>query len=465
MPRRTGTHYPEKSSSAFKSYTLEDLSYAAPVDFDAPPATVAATHGEGGTSVTDAASTDTASTIGARRGLIALLFVAIALNYVDRQVLALLKPTLEAEFGWTDQDYGLLGTAFQIAAAVSFLFVGWAVDRFGVRRALGWGVALWSLFGIAHAFASTVAQFVAARVALAAAETIGTPAAVKSAAVYLPLRERSFALGLGNTAPNIGAIVTPLFIPPLALAFGWRAAFIVCGALGFVWVVAWILGTRRLVPVARASGVVAEAAGKVPFGVLLRDRRTWAVVGAKLLSDQTWFFLLFWMPDFFHKQFGMKQADLGGPVALIYSFAAAGALSSGVLFPALVARGWSVNGARKGSMLLYACIILAMPLALLTGSPWTAALVIGAALFAHQGFSTNVFGMTADIVPTARVATVIGFGAVGGNLSGAAMIAFAGWSLTHGHGYWPMFLICGSGYLLATLWVQVMVPHLRVAEG
>lgn len=400
-----------------------------------------------------------ASTPAARRLLIGLLFFAIALNYVDRQVLALLKPTLEAEFGWSDQEYGYLGTAFQIAAAFSFLFVGWIVDRFGVRRALGWGVALWSLFGMAHAAASTVTQFIVARVALAAAETVGTPAAVKSAAVYLPLRERSFALGLGNTAPNIGAIVTPLLIPPLALAFGWRAAFIVCGAVGFVWLVAWIAGTRHLVPVAREGRVATESAA-VPVGEIVRDRRTWAVLGAKLLTDQAWFFLLFWIPDFFAKQFGMSQASLGGPVALIYTCAALGALSSGLLFPRLVARGWSINRARKSSMLFYATIILTMPLALYAGSPWTAALVIGAALFAHQGFSTNIFGMTADIVPTRQVATVIGFGAVGGNLSGAAMIAFAGWALTNGLGYWPMFLICGGAYLAATLWVHLLLPVL-----
>ena len=395
--------------------------------------------------------------------LIGLLFFAIALNYVDRQVLALLKPTLEAEFGWSDQEYGYLGTAFQIAAAFSFLFVGWIVDRFGVRRALGWGVALWSLFGMAHALASTVAQFIAARVALAAAETVGTPAAVKSAAVYLPIKERSFALGLGNTAPNIGAIVTPLLIPPLALAFGWRAAFIVCGAVGFVWLVAWVIGTRNLVPVAREGKAATETAS-VPVGEIIRDRRTWAVLGAKLLSDQAWFFLLFWIPDFFAKQFGMSQASLGGPVALIYSFAALGALSSGLLFPALIGRGWSVNRARKSSMLFYATVILTMPLALLADNPWVAALVIGAALFAHQGFSTNIFGMTADIVPTRQVATVISFGAVGGNLSGAAMIAFAGWALTNGHGYWPMFVICGGAYLAATAWVHLLLPKLVVAE-
>jgi len=405
------------------------------------------------------------STRGARALLIGLIFVAIALNYVDRQVLALLKPTLEARFDWTDRDYAMLGTAFQITAAVSFLFVGWFVDRFGVRRALGWGVGLWSLAGIAHAFAATVSQFVVARVALAAAETVGTPAAVKSAAVYLPVKERSFALGLGNTAPNIGAIVTPLLIPPFALAFGWQAAFIVTGALGFIWLIFWVLGTRALVPVDQPVTAAGDVAGKVDWGELLSDRRTWAVVGAKLLSDLGWFFLLFFMPDFFARVFDMKQGTLGGPTALAYSFAALGALSSGLLFPWLLGRGWSMNRARKTSMFFYACMILPMPLAIYAPGPWAAAVIIGVGLFAHQGFSTNVFGMTADAVPVTRVATVIGAGAVAGNLSGAAMIWFAGWSLSGGYGYWPMFAICASAYLLALLWIHIMLPVIRPAQS
>jgi ACS family hexuronate transporter-like MFS transporter len=407
------------------------------------------------------------STRGARVLLIGLIFVAVALNYVDRQVLALLKPTLEARFDWSDQDYALLGTAFQITAAASFMFVGWFVDRFGVRRALGWGVGMWSLAGIAHAFAATVTQFVVARIALAAAETVGTPAAVKSAAVYLPVKERSFALGLGNTAPNIGAIVTPLLIPPFALAFGWQAAFIVTGALGFVWLIFWIVGTKKLVPVEQPAAPTqpADAPAKVDWSEFFADRRTWAVIGAKLLSDLGWFFLLFFMPDFFARVFNMKQGTLGGPTAVAYSFAAIGALSSGLVFPMLLNRGWSMNRSRKTSMFFYACMILPMPLAIYAPDPWTAAIIIGVALFAHQGFSTNVFGMTADAVPVARVATVIGAGAVAGNLSGAAMIWFAGYSLVHGWGYWPMFAICASAYLLALLWIHMMLPVIRPAHG
>ena len=410
------------------------------------------------------------STRAGRRLLVALLFVATALNYVDRQVLALLKPTLEAEFGWSDQQFAHFGSVFQISAAAALLVVGWFVDRVGVRLAYGIGVAVWSIAGMAHAFASSVTQFVGARVALAVAESVNTPAAVKSAALYLPLKERSFGLGLLNTAPNIGAIVTPLLIPPFALAFGWRAAFLVTGGLGFVWLIFWYFGTRTLVPVPRdeAGGTDIAAAAPPPekpaLREVLRDRTTWAVVGAKALTDQVWWFVLFWMPDFFHREFGLGQAELGRPIAIIFTMAALGALTSGALFPRLLDRGLSVNAARKSSMLFYALLILPMPLALSTGSPWAAAALIGLGLFAHQGFSTNIFGFTADVVPSARVATVIAAGAVAGNLSGSALLELTGWSLDAGHGYWPMFAICASAYLLALAWIQLVVPVIAVAR-
>lgn len=390
--------------------------------------------------------------------LIVLLFFGNALNYVDRQVLALLKPTLELEFGWNDADYAHLGSSFQIAAAGALLFVGWFVDRLGVRLAYGVAVIVWSAAGMAHALAQTVQQFVAARVILAVGESVSTPAGIKAAALYMPPRQRNVAIGLINTAPNIGAIITPLLIPPFAIAFGWKAAFLVTGALGFLWLLGWVLGTRHLRPIGHAP----ERA-RVSWRILLRDRRSWAVIGAKALTDCVWWFVLFWMPDFFNRVFGMGQAELGGPIAVIFSLAALGAVTSGALFPLLLSRGMSLNGARKTSMLFYAIVVLAMPLALLTSNPWIAALFIGMGLFAHQGFSTNIFGMTTDIVPTIRVASVIALGAVAGNLSGTGIIEFAGWSLDHGHGYTPMFLICGSAYLAALALIHLLLPKLELA--
>lgn len=393
-------------------------------------------------------------------GLVALLFTGNALNYVDRQVLALLKPTLEAEFNWSDRDFAHLGSAFQFAAALAYLGVGWFIDRLGVRTAYALGIVAWSAAGMAHALAATVQQFVVARVALAVGESVSTPAGLKTAATYLPLAQRSVAIGVINTSSNIGAILTPLIIPPFAIAFGWKAAFVVTGALGFIWLAFWLMGTRNLKPI----GNVPERAA-VNWGEMLRDRRTWAVIGAKALIDAVWWFVLLWMPDFFNRQYGLGQADLGWPIALIFTLAALGAVTSGALFPLLMARGMSANAARKSSMLFYALVVLAMPLAMLTANPWIAALLIGVGLFAHQGFSTNVFGMTADIVPATRVASVISLGAVAGNLAGMGMIELAGWSLTEGHGYGPLFVYCGAAYLLALAWVHVLQPRLVAAQA
>ncbi len=399
--------------------------------------------------------------VAARRWLVSLLFVGTALNYVDRQVLALLKPTLEAEFGWTNQEFAHFGSAVNIATIAALLFVGWFVDRFGVRIAYGIAVTVWSIAGMGHAAAASVGQFVAARSILAIAESVNTPAAVKAAATYLPLKERSFGLGLVNTAPNIGAILTPLLIPPLALAFGWKAAFIVTGALGFVWLAFWIAGTRNLQPVDAAPPSRQDA----NWAALLADRRSWAVIGAKALTDCVWWFLLFWTPDLFARVFKMNQAQIGWPIAIIFTMAAAGALTSGALFPRLLDRGLTVNSARKASMLFYALMILPIPLALQAQTPLVAALLIGLALFAHQGFSTNIFGMAADIVPSGRVASVMAAGAVAGNLTGLAMNELTGWTLDNGVGYWPMFAIAAGAYLAATAYVHLILPVIRPAHA
>lgn len=398
--------------------------------------------------------------VRSQRLLIALVFIATALNYVDRQVLALLKPTMQASFGWSDENFAHLGSVFQIAAALSLLGVGWFVDKAGVRVAYAVGVGIWSLAGMAHAAATSVGQFIVARVVLATAESVNTPAAMKAAAVYLPLERRSRAIGIVNTAPNIGAIITPLIVPPLALAFGWKSAFVLTGGLGFLWLAAWYAGTRKLQPLAEKRAVPAAEGPSVRAA--LGDSATWTVIGAKAITDMVWWFVLFWMPDFFHRRFGLGQAELGIPVAIIFLFAAAGALTSGALYPSLLRRGWSVNAARKSSMLFYALAVLAMPLALVATNPYLAALLIGCGLFAHQGFSTNIFGMATDIVPAARIGTVIAYGGIAGNLTGSGIIELAGWSLSNGHGYTPMFVLCGGAYLTALLFIQLTQPKLRL---
>ncbi len=394
----------------------------------------------------------------ARWVIVALVFFAIMLNYVDRQILALLKPTLEAEFAWSDQDYANMLTAFQVSAAVAFLGTGWFIDRVGLRLGFALGVAVWSLAGMAHAFATTVGGFVASRIVLGAAESIGTPAAVKSAATYFTQKERSIALGIGNTAPNIGAIVTPLVIPALALAFGWKSAFLVAGGLGLVWVAVWF--AVKAVP----AQTDAVRPAPVPWRSLLSKRETLAIAIAKVLSDQVWFFMLAWLPDLFHRMFGLQQGTVGLPVALAYVMAACGALTGGWLPTRMMARGWSVNRARKVTLLIYALLILPVPLVMFVDSPWSAALLLGLGLFAHQGFSTNVFGLATDIVPARAVGSTIGIAAFCGNMWSIVLIQLAAFSLAHGWGYGPLLAICSVSYLLALGFVQLLLPRIVAVE-
>lgn len=389
-----------------------------------------------------------------RWAIVAMVFFAIMLNYVDRQILALLKPTLEAEFKWSDQDYANMVSAFQFSAAVAFLGTGWFIDRVGLRIGFALGVAVWSIAGMAHAFATGVMGFVVARVVLGAAESIGTPAAVKSAATYFTQKERSIALGVGNTAPNVGAIVTPLVIPLLAIALGWKAAFLIAGGLGLVWVAVWF--AIRVQPVA----IEGEQPAPIAWTTLLRDRKTLALAIAKVLSDQVWFFMLSWLPDLFHRLFGLPQGTIGLPVALVYVFAALGALTGGWLPTWLMAKGWSVDRARKTTLLIYAVLILPVTLVLVVSSPWSAALLLGLGLFAHQGFSTNLFGLATDVFPARAVGSVIGMAAFCGNMWSIGLIQLAAFSLSRGWGYGPLLAICSGSYLLALLFIHLLIPKI-----
>jgi len=390
----------------------------------------------------------------ARWIIVAMVFVAVMLNYVDRQILALLKPTLEAQFRWSDQDYANMGTAFQVATAFAFLGTGWFLDRVGLRIGFALGVLVWSLAGMAHALATTVPAFFAARILLGIAESVGTPAAVKSAATYFNHKDRQIALGIGNTAPNIGAIVTPLFIPALALAYGWQSAFLVAGGLGLIWVVVWF--SIRIQPVA----LDAVAPAPVPWLKVLWTRGTLAIAIAKVLSDQVWFFMLLWLPDLFHRLFGMEQGKLGLPVALVYVLAACGALTGGFLPSRLMAAGWSVDRARKLTMLGYALLVLPVVFVQSVSSPWSAALLLGLVLFAHQGFSTNVFGVVTDITPARSVGSRIGIAAFCGNLCSIGMIQFQAYALAQGWGYAPALAICAGSYLAALLAIHLLIPRI-----
>jgi ACS family hexuronate transporter-like MFS transporter len=434
-----------------------------------------------------------------RRGLLlALLIFSGILNYADRQIIAVLKPMLQDQLQWTDGDYGRLTALFQLAAAFAYLGAGWIVDRLGWRRANIAAVSSWSLAAMAHAVARTMGQFTVARIALGATESLGTPTSIKTIATLFEARGRSAALGAMNAASNIGAIITPLFVPTLAVTLGWEAAFLITGGLGLVWVAAWLLavagqaeeggavhspvaantprpaGADRASAAANApppagapSSAVTRASapaeplppnGQPIWRTVLSDRRTWAIAGAKVLTDQVWWLLLFWAPDFFHREFNLDMQGFAVPVAIIYFTAAVGSLTGGWASGRLIANGMSVPEARKTIMLVSALLVTPVPLALLVDNYWIAVALLSLTLAAHQGFSVNLFALTTDVTPSSRVGTVISVAALFGNLSGMVVLQCAGWLIGGGYGYGPLFGLAAVAYLLALAWVRWLIP-------
>ncbi|MGH6612792.1 MFS transporter [Sphingomonas sp.] len=398
----------------------------------------------------------------ARRNVIfALAITATLLNLVDRQIIAVLKPDIARDMGWSDNDYGTLAAWFQGSAAVAFLFTGFAVDKLGVKWANPIGVALWSLAAMAHAFARGFTSFIFCRIALGATEAMGTPAAIKTIAVIFPPTMRSFGYGLVNTVGSLGAIATPLLIPTVALLWGWRAAFLIGGGLGLVWAGVWLLAVKGVqfdgdgAPTrsnATATGTIARS--------IFVERRTWAIAIAKFLSDATWWLMLFWMPDFFHRSFGLTGIALGTPLAIAYTCSAIGSLIAGTVASRLIRQGYSVEKVRKGSLLVAALFALPLPFADTVNSYALAVALIGLVMAAHQAFSVNLFALIADVSRPEKIGRVTSFGAFSGNIGGMVIAKVAGLTLAAGLGYLPLFVFAAGSYLLAVIAIQILLPRL-----
>ena len=381
-----------------------------------------------------------------------LTFVVTMVGYADRQVLALLKPVLDTRFGWSGQDYGAMTTAFQIAIAVSLLWAGWFLDKIGLRAGFAVGLGGWSLAAALHAAARSVPQFIVARACLGVFEAIGTPAGMKALATFFSAQERPLVIGVTNIAPNIATMVTPLVVSALYVAVGWQWTVVLLGAFGFVCLALWLaLPLRRMEAEANAARRIdapAVAAG-VSVVPVWRDSRAWVLAAAKFLTDQAWWFFLFFLPDFMHRRFDLDLRHLGAPVATIYAAAAAGSLLGGLLPRFLAWAGLGPARARGWAMLVFALAVA--PVLGLAANPslWVSVALFGLALAAHQGFSVNVFAFAADMFPAARIGQVIGFAAFFGNIGGAASAHVAGWMLQNWHSVTPMFWVCAAGYPIA----------------
>ncbi len=409
--------------------------------------------------------------LGRRWIVVALLFAATVINYVDRQMLGLLKPTLSVEFGWTETDYADIVFVFQAAYAVCYLLFGRFIDVIGARWGFALAFTVWNLAHIAHAAASTLTQFMLARLFLGAGEAGNFPAGLKAVADWFPKQERALAVGLFNAGANIGAIITPLIVPVITITWGWRAAFVVTGVLSFAWLAAWLAFYRTpdqhkgvtAEELAHIQSDPADPAGRVGWGVLATRRETWAYAGAKFLTDPVWWLFLFWLPDFLHRTYGLDLKGFGPPLVAIYILSDVGSVAGGWLSSRLIRGGTSLNRARKLAMLACAACVLPVVFATSAAELWVAVLILGLATAGHQGFSANLLTLPSDLFPRAAVASVVGIGGMAGAVGGMLMSKFTGWVLDSTGSYTPILLVAAGAYPLALLFLHLLSPRLAPA--
>lgn len=416
-----------------------------------------------------------------------LVFFATTINYLDRAVISLLKTNLEKEFNWTETDYSNIVIAFQLSYAIGMIFAGRLIDKLGTKTGYALSLILWSVAAIAHAAVRSTFGFIVARAALGVSESGNFPAAIKTTAEWFPKRERALATGIFNSGTNIGAILAPLTVPFIAETWGWQWAFIITGAVGLLWLFFWywlydVPSKQKRLGAAEYAYIhsdqesqveekrVEEPAREISWFRLLGYRQTWAFVLGKFLTDPVWWFYLFWLPAFLKAQYGVTGTDVALPVALVYTMATVGSIVGGWLPFYFINRGWPVFRARKTSMLIYAFLVIPVVFAQLLGSVnmWLAVIIIGLAASAHQAWSANIFTTVSDMFPKRTVASVTGIGGMAGGLGGILIARVAGGLFDHykalGNietGYYIMFFICGSAYLLAWVIMHFMVPRMK----
>jgi ACS family hexuronate transporter-like MFS transporter len=419
----------------------------------------------------------------------ALLFLAATINYVDRQVIGLLKPTLQQEFGWTEIDYADIIFAFQLAYAIGYVFAGRVIDRVGTRLGFTLSLLVWSAAGIAHAFATgfgpavaallgvagltysgSVAGFIAARFALGLGESGNFPASIKAVAEWFPRRERALSTGIFNSGTNIGALLTPLIVPWLTFNYGWQWAFIATGGLGLAWLGVWwpLYGAPASHPrVGPAELELIQSdppdppAPPIPWLALLRYRQTWAVAAAKFGTDPVWWLYLFWVPDFLHRRHGLDLQSMALPLVSIYLIADFGSIAGGWLSSWLMKRGHSANVARKTAMLASGLCAAPIAFAPFAHSEWLAVLIVGVAAAAHQGWSCNVFTLVSDMFPRQAIGSVVGLVGMCGAIGGMLIAKITGYVLEATGSYQLIFFGAASAYLITLLVVHLFVPRLE----
>ena len=400
------------------------------------------------------------------------MMVCTLLSYIDRQVLSVLKPTLSHQYAWSEIGYGDVVFWFQAAYGLGYVAFGRFVDRFGARTGYTVAVTLWTLGHMAHALVTTTFGFALVRVPLALGESGTFPSALAATAEWFPRKERALAIGLFNAGANVGAIVTPLIVPIITLSLGWRAAFVITGLLTVVWLIVWLLFYRRprehrLVSKAELAHIESDPPDRqvpVPWLRLFRTRETCGYILGRFLIDPIWWTFLFWLPDFFARRYGVDLKGFGPPLVAIYVLADVGSVLGGWSSSRFLARGYSLNRARKSAMLM--CALAVVPVAFAAYAPdmWIAVALLGLATAGHQGFSTNLYTLPSDLFPRWAVGSIVGLGGFSGALGGMILAKYAGWVLDTVGSYTPIFAVAACAYLTALLVIHLITPHYAPAK-
>jgi ACS family hexuronate transporter-like MFS transporter len=420
-----------------------------------------------------------------RWGIVALLFFATTINYLDRQIIGLLKPTLSAQLHWTETDYSNIVRAFTASYAIGLLLFGNIIDKIGTKLGYTFSLVIWSLAAIGHAIARSTFGFGVARSALGIGEGGNFPAAIKTVAEWFPKKERALATGIFNSGANIGAVVAPVLVPWILGIYGWQMAFIITGAIGFIWLIFWLIfyeipSKHKKVTAEEYEFIQSDLdevyintseENKVKWIKLLGIRQTWTFVVGKLLTDPVWYFFLFWLPSYFSSTFHIDLTKPSLPLVVVYTATTIGSIGGGQLSSWLIKKGWPVFKARKTAMLLFALCVVPIITARFATNIWQAVGLIGLAAAAHQAWSANIFTTTSDIFPKKAISSVVGIGSMAGAVGGFFFPQFIGFILDAskkaGHivtGYNIIFFICGCAYLLAWLLMHLLSPKVKKVD-
>ena len=402
----------------------------------------------------------------------ALLFFATVIAYVDRGVLGYLEKYLEGIFHFDSVQYSYMTTAFQIAYAIGMVTAGWLTDRLGTRKGFALAIGLWSLAAMTPGAATGVWTFCFAMFFLGLGEAANFPACNKTIAEWFPKKERALAFGIFNSGANIGNIAVPMVVPALVFAVGWRAAFVVVGALGLVWLCFWLLIYRKPEEHPRVSAEELahiqsdppERTEKVPWGRLLPLKETWAFSIAKMLTDPIWWFYLFWLPRFLQETFHTSISTNRTPIVVVYLISIVGSVGGGLLSSAMLGGGRSLNAARKTALLICALMVLPILYAPYSKSLWVVVALVGLAAAGHQGWSANLFTLASDLFPKAAVASVTGIGGMAGAITGAGFQLLAGYVAKSHPNCAPLFIVAGLAYISALAVIQILSPKLAPAK-